>query len=202
MINRRQTYPLVLTAVLVCGALLFASCNATDVEVSENKKTPVISAPPANTTYPMPPLETSSLNNLGWTLSDGTHNLFSEFKGKVLVLDFYATWCVPCRKSVPHLIGLQKKYEDQGLQVIGLNVGGPGDEEKVSDFARELGIQYPLAIPDEELVTFLLSDIDAIPQTFIFDRGGLLVDRLIGFGPSSGEQIDAAVENALKTSAP
>jgi hypothetical protein len=76
-------------------------------------------------------------------------------------------------------------------------VGGPGDEEKVSDFARELGIQYPLAIPDEELVTFLLSDIDAIPQTFIFDRQGL-----IGFGPSSGEQIDHAVESALKTSVP
>lgn len=199
--HRRQKYKFILAAALVCSSIVFASCNATDVEVAE-KKAPVISGAPSNTTHPMPPLETSSLNNMGWKLSDGTHNLFSEFKGKVLVLDFYATWCVPCRKSVPHLIGLQKKYGDQGLQVIGLNVGGPEDEAKVSDFARELGIQYPLAIPDEELVTFLLSDIDAIPQTFIFDREGLLVDRLIGFGPSSGGQIDEAVESALKTSAP
>jgi thiol-disulfide isomerase/thioredoxin len=139
---------------------------------------------------------------MGWTISegsDGKHTLFSDYKGKVLVLDFYATWCNPCRKSVPHLIGLQKKYETQGLQVIGLNVGGPDDYERVPGFARELGIHYPLAIPDEELVTFLLSDSDAIPQTFVFDREGLLVDRLIGFGPSSGRQLDEAVESALKT---
>lgn len=150
----------------------------------------------------MPPVETTSLNNMGWKLSDGKHNLFSNYKGKVLVLDFYATWCNPCRKSVPHLIGLQKKYENQGLQVIGLNVGGPGDDKRVPGFAKELGIQYPLAIPDEELVTFLLSDGDGIPQTFIFDRDGLLVDRLIGFGSDSGEQIDQAVELALKTTTP
>jgi len=201
MINR-QTYRFILTAGLVCGVIFFASCNATDVEVPEKKTTPVISGAPPNTTHPMPPVETNSLNNLGWTLSDGKHSLFSEYKGKVLILDFYATWCTPCRKSVPHLIGLQKKFGDQGLQVIGLNVGGPGDEEEVSDFARELGIQYPLAIPDEELVTFLLSDIDAIPQTFIFDRDGLLADRIIGFGPSAGARIDEVVESALKASAP
>ncbi len=201
MTNRRQTYRFILTAALVCGLIFLASCNATDIKVTE-KKTPVISGPPTNTTFPMPPLETSSLNNMGWTLSDGTHSLFSEYKGKVLILDFYATWCTPCRKSVPHLIGLQKKFGDQGLQVIGLNVGGPEDEEKVSDFARELGIQYPLAIPDEELVTFFLSDINAIPQTFIFDREGVLADRVIGFGPSAGERIDEVVESALKTAAP
>lgn len=189
--------------MLSCAALiLLTACNATDVKVTNNK-TPVTSGPPPNTTYPMPPVNTSpSLNNLGWKLSDGKHALFSEYKGKVLVLDFYATWCNPCRKSVPHLIGLQEKYKDQGLQVIGLNVGGPGDEEKVPGFAKELGIQYPLAIPDEELVMFLLSDHDGIPQTFIFDRNGLLVDRLIGFGESSGAQIDEAVELALKTTTP
>jgi cytochrome c biogenesis protein CcmG/thiol:disulfide interchange protein DsbE len=187
---------------LICGLILMTACNATDVKTSDNKA-PVISGPPANTTFPMPPVEAaSSLNNMGWKLSDGKHSLFSEYKGKVLVLDFYATWCNPCRKSVPHLIELQKKHESQGLQVIGLNVGGPGDEEKVPGFAKELGIQYPLAIPDEELVMFLLSDHDGIPQTFIFDRNGLLVDRLIGFGNSSGERIDEAVESALKTTTP
>lgn len=199
-----QKYRFTHAPALVGGLTLLvflASCNATDVTVPA--KTPVVSAPPANTTYPMPPLNPmSSLNNMGWKLSDGKHALFSEYKGKVLVLDFYATWCEPCRKSVPHLIGLQKKYETQGLQVIGLNVGGPDDEEKIPGFARELGIHYPLAIPDEELVTFLLSDSDAIPQTFVFDREGKLVDRLIGFGMSSGARIDAAVESALKTTTP
>ncbi len=198
---KRQKYRIFPTLVLVCGAILLASCNATDVKVSE-KKTPVIAAPPGNTTHPMPPLETNSINNLGWTAGNGKRSLFSEYKGKVLVLDYYATWCNPCRKSVPHLIELQKKHAEQGLQVIGLNVGGPEDLDKVPDFAKELGIQYPLAIPDEELVSFMLGDENSIPQTFIFDRQGVLVEHVVGFGPTVGPRIDQAVETALKTSAP
>ena len=138
---------------------------------------------------------------MGWQLADGKRSVFSEYKGKVLVLDFYATWCVPCRDSVPHLIGLQKKHADQGLVVVGLNVGGPGDEQEVPAFAKEFGIQYALAKPDDELVSLLMSDFDAIPQTFVFDRQGKLVERLIGFGKGSGEKIDQAVESALQTSA-
>jgi len=150
----------------------------------------------------MPPLNGASINNLGWTFSGGKRNVFSDFKGKVLILDFYATWCEPCRRSVPHLIELQKKYEDQGLHVIGLNVGGEDDEAKVPDFANEFGIQYTLAKPDDELVTFLMANNDAIPQTFVFDRQGQLAERLIGFGPTAGQRIDSAVEVALKSPTP
>jgi thiol-disulfide isomerase/thioredoxin len=139
---------------------------------------------------------------MGWELADGRRSVFSEYKGKALILDFYATWCVPCRDSVPHLVGLQKKYESQGLKVVGLNVGGPGDEQEVPAFAKEFGIQYDLAKPDEDLVTFLLSDSDSIPQTFVFDRQGQLVERFVGFGPESGQHIDRAVETALQSGAP
>ena len=186
--------------VLACLVLL-AGCNSND-PVSTNSNTPVISNPPTGTTYPMPPTRTSSLTNMGWELPDGKRSVFSEYRGKVLVLDFYATWCVPCRDSVPHLIGLQKKFESQGLVVIGLNVGGPGDEKEVPAFAKEFGIQYTLGKPDEDLVTFLLNDSDAIPQTFVFDRQGQLVEHFVGFGPNTGEHLDAAVESGLKTSAP
>jgi cytochrome c biogenesis protein CcmG, thiol:disulfide interchange protein DsbE len=199
--TRLEKYKIFAAATIICGLVLLASCNATDVKVSETK-TPVISAPPGNTTYPMPPLEVSSINKMGWTVADGKRSLFSEYKGKVLILDYYATWCNPCRKSVPHLIELQKKHGDEGLQVIGLNVGGPQDLEKVPAFAREMGIQYPLAVPDDELVEFMLSDESAIPQTFVFDRDGMLVERVIGFSPAMGARIDFAVENALKASAP
>jgi thiol-disulfide isomerase/thioredoxin len=149
----------------------------------------------------MPPTgAAASLANMGWE-SNGNRSVFSEYKGKVLILDFYATWCAPCRDSIPHLIGLQKKYEDQGLQVVGLNVGGPGDEQLVPAFARQFGIQYPLARPDDDLVSFLLAGQDAIPQTFVFDRQGQLVQRFVGFGPSTGTYLDSAVETALKTPA-
>jgi len=147
----------------------------------------------------MPPTgRAASLANMGWQSTEGKRSVFSEYNGKVLVLDFYATWCGPCRQSVPHLIGLQKKYEDQGLVVIGLNVGGEDDLPKVPDFAKQFGIQYTLGTPDDDLVAFLLSDSDAIPQTFVFDRQGQLVQRFTGFGPETGVYLDAAVETGLK----
>ena len=181
-----------LLLVLICG---LAGCNSNDPP----PKRPGNSGPP-NTAFPMPPLS-GSLNTLGWTDDSGNRSVFSEFRGKVLVLDFYATWCVPCRDSIPHLVGLQKKHEAQGLQVIGLNVGGPDDPAEVPAFAKEFGIQYPLAIPDDDLVMFLMGDNNGIPQTFVFDRQGQLVERLTGFGPSSGEVIDRAVEAALQAPA-
>ena len=186
-------------AIILCSLPLLAACNGGE---TTNTNTPVISAPPTGTTFPMPPASGASLVNMGWEQGDGKRFVFSEYKGKVLILDFYATWCVPCRDSVPHLIGLQKKFEDQGLKVVGLNVGGPGDDQEVPAFAREFGIQYTLAIPDEDLVSLLLAESDAIPQTFVFDRQGQLVYRLIGFGKGSGAQLDRAVETALKTQAP
>ena len=189
---KKNLFPL--TGLLM---VLLASCNSNDTQ-----PTPVISSPPAGTTYPMPSTRTASLANMGWELPNGKRSVFSEYKGKVLVLDFYATWCLPCRDSVPHLIGMQKKYGDRGLNVVGLNVGGPGDEQQVPAFAKEFGIQYPLAKPDADLMTFLLGNDDGIPQTFVFDRQGQLVQRFLGFGPETGKFLDSAVETALQTSAP
>jgi len=186
-----------LLAALIC---VLSACNSNDSPTTASKA-PSNNAPP-NTAFPMPPLDGASINNLGWTFGGGRRNIFSDFKGKVLILDFYATWCEPCRRSVPHLIGLQKKYENQGLQVVGLNVGGDGDEEKVPGFANEFGIQYTLAKPDDELVNLLMANNDAIPQTFVFDRQGQLAERLIGFGPNAGDRIDNAVEAALQVPAP
>ena len=188
-----------LLAILICG---FASCNSYDPPSRISSKPPAGSSGPPSTSLPMPPINGASINNLGWNADGGKRSVFSEFKGKVLVLDFYATWCEPCRRSIPHLIGLQNQYADQGLEVIGLNVGGPDDTPKVPAFAKEFGIQYTLAIPDDELVTFLLGENDAIPQTFVFDRQGQLAERLIGFGPNAADRIDSAVEAALKTPAP
>ena len=184
-------------SIFLLSLMLLTSCTSTDTNANS---TPVISGPPS-TTYPMPPLTGASLSNMGWELTDGKRSVFSEYKGKVLVLDFYATWCVPCRDSIPHLIALQEKYKDQELTVVGLNVGGPGDKEKVPAFAKEFGIQYALAKPDEDLVSFLLSDSDAIPQTFVFDRQGQLVERFIGYDQEAGERLERVVESTLKTPA-
>lgn len=193
-LTRRHLISFVL---LISGALFLSACSSNDTADSANA--PVISAPP-KTALPMPPLNGRSLENMGWNLADGKHTAFSEFKGKVLILDFYATWCAPCRDSVPHLVDLQRRYEND-IQVIGLNVGGPDDADRVPDFARELKIQYPLGVPDNDLVGLLLADSDAIPQTFIFDRKGQLTKRFVGFGETTGEEMNQAVETAIQSSA-
>ena len=95
---------------------------------------------------------------MGWVLNDGKRATLADYQGKVLVLDFYATWCEPCRQSIPRLIALQKSYSSKGLQVVGLNVGGPDDRIKVSNFAKELAIQYPLGFPDQALSDLFLPE--------------------------------------------
>lgn len=134
---------------------------------------------------------------MGWTLLEGDRFTLADFHNKVLVLDFYATWCIPCRKSIPHLNQLQKRTGTQDLQIVGLNVGGPDDRVQVPAFARELEIQYPLGFPDKSLSDLFLSDNDSIPQTFVFDRNGQLVKRFIGYDDSTPGKLEQAIQSAL-----
>jgi thiol-disulfide isomerase/thioredoxin len=174
--------------------MLFASFIAacTSRKPPHTEATPVLSGPP-NTTYPMPPLKARP--EMGWALNDGKRATLAEYQGKVLVLDFYATWCAPCRESIPRLIALQKNYAPAGVQIVGLNVGGPDDRVKVAQFARELSIQYSLGFPDKSLTDLLLSDNDTIPQTFVFDRQGQLVKRFIGYEKSTGTQLEQLIRS-------
>ncbi|MDQ6652338.1 MAG: TlpA family protein disulfide reductase, partial [Acidobacteriota bacterium] len=143
-------------------------------------------------TYPMPPLKARS--EMGWALNDSRRATLADYEGKVLVLDFYATWCAPCRESIPRLIMLQKKYGPEGLQIVGLNVGGPDDRIKVAEFARELGIQYSLGFPDKALTDLFLYDDQTIPQTFVLGRDGQLVKRFIGYEKSTGTQLEQLIQ--------
>ncbi len=133
----------------------------------------------------------------GWALDNKQHATLADYKGKVVVLDFYATWCEPCRAETPRLVQLQEQYQPQGLQVIGLNVGGADDRDQVPAFAREFGIQYPLAFPDDEFADSFLGDNQNIPQAFVFDRNGELVKRFIGYSDSSGAEFERVVKASL-----
>jgi thiol-disulfide isomerase/thioredoxin len=132
-----------------------------------------------------------------WAVGNNQTAKLSDYKGKVVVLDFYATWCEPCRAEIPRLIQMQKEYGTNGLQVIGLNVGGDDDREKVPAFAKEFGIEYPLGFPDDNLVDQYLTDNQNIPQSFVFDRNGDLVKRFIGYSSSSGAELERIVQRAL-----
>ena len=131
-----------------------------------------------------------------WSIGNQTTKL-ADYKGKVVVLDFYATWCEPCRAEIPRLVQMQKDYGASGLQVIGLNVGGDDDRQKVPAFAKEFGIEYPLGFPDDTLVDEYLTDNQDIPQAFVFDRHGELVKRFVGYNSSSGAELERIVKGAL-----
>jgi peroxiredoxin len=107
-----------------------------------------------------------------WELKDmaGRTVKLSDFKGKVILLDFWATWCPPCREEIPGLIELQKKFGDRGLVVIGVSLDD-GGVDVVKPFINKLGINYPVLMGTEE-VARKYGDIQAIPTTFIIDRAG------------------------------
>ena len=146
----------------------------------------------------MPPLKARS--DMAWVLNDGTRATLADYEGKLLVVDFYATWCQPCRQSIPRLIALQQNYGPRGLQVVGLNVGGPDDRIKVANFAKELSIQYPLGFPDQALTELFLSDDQTIPQTFIFGRQGQLVKRFIGYDGAVGDELEQVIQKEITVS--
>ncbi|HKP45754.1 MAG TPA: TlpA disulfide reductase family protein, partial [Pyrinomonadaceae bacterium] len=129
--------------------------------------------------------------------NNGRKNL-SAYAGKVVVLDFYATWCQPCRLSIPKLNALQQQLGPDGLTVIGLNVGGADDRIKVNAFARELNIQYQLGFPDKALTDLFFADDETIPQTFVFSRNGQLTKRFVGFDEKAAAELEHTIELELK----
>ncbi|HEX6186757.1 MAG TPA: TlpA disulfide reductase family protein [Pyrinomonadaceae bacterium] len=134
----------------------------------------------------------------GWVFEDGKRATVGDYTGKVLLLNFYATWCGPCRIEMPHLIALHRKYEADGLQIVGLNVGGEDDYAEVPAFKQELGIQFPLAIPDEDFVDRYLGVNQNIPQSFVIDRQGRILKHFIGFSEESMSEVETVVQAALK----
>jgi thiol-disulfide isomerase/thioredoxin len=148
--------------------------------------------PASNQTAP-----TANLKDLGWQLQSGKNQKLSDLKGKVVVLDFWATYCPPCLEEIPHLVELQNKNKKNGLAVIGLNVGGDEDKSSIPKFVKKLNIKYDLGYPDEDLVTSLFGETDNIPQTFVFDRSGKLVKHVIGYGSEIKEELDMAIQRAL-----
>jgi peroxiredoxin len=116
----------------------------------------------------------------GWELKDvdGKPVNFSRFKGKVVVLDFWATWCVPCRSEIPGYVKLQEKYKDKGLAVIGVSLDQAGPEV-VKKFMGDFQMNYQVVMGDDAVVA-AFGGVDGIPTTFIIDRTGIIRDKKVG----------------------
>ena len=110
---------------------------------------------------------------------DGRPIRFSALKGKVVLLDFWATWCPPCRAEIPHFKELYTAYKGKGLEIIGasLDQGGP---KMVRSFIREQGVNYPMVMADAQLAE-AYGGIRGIPTTFLIDKQGKIAQRYVGY---------------------
>lgn len=146
--------------------------------------------------------ESNPLNETSFKMLDGSSKRLSDYKGKVVILDLWATWCGPCKAEIPHLIELANSYRDQGVEVIGLTNEDPNQHaELVRQFSQQFKINYPIGWADLGIATQLMkiNGRGGIPQTFIIGRDGQVKDKFVGFHPAiSPPQIKAALDKAVK----
>jgi thiol-disulfide isomerase/thioredoxin len=146
---------------LLSAVLLFSTACSPKKPSVPNVTLPVIGMAPA------------------WKLQDlaGKTVTADDFKGKVVVLDFWATWCPPCRAEIPGYVDLYRKYQDR-LAVVGVSLdqGGP---EAVRAFVAKFGVNYPIVMGDSTIEA-AFGGFEAIPTTFLIDRDGQIRDKKVG----------------------
>jgi len=171
----------------------FSSCSG----ASTSAEAPSNATPAAKPKSEYPPLPEkvaqAELTNL-----DNTVSKISDRKGKVVLLNLWATWCGPCRSEMPTLVRLQDKLRDSGLEVIGINA----DDESIdliNDFAAEMKLNYTLVWSTGQLQNELLriSKFGGIPQSFLIDREGNLRGVYKGANPVEIRQMEKLVESVV-----
>jgi peroxiredoxin len=153
---------------------------------------------PATTTTAACPANAKTAN-LNFTMKDmhGTDVRLSDYAGKVILLDFWATWCGPCKYEIPGFVELQERYGERGLQVIGVSVDDTMD--KLAPFAQQYNINYPILQGlGHDDVQEAYGPIWGIPINFVISRDGKICDKHTGLPPSEGQPLEKAVKDAFE----
>ncbi len=163
-----------LILIFVVGYLGYTSRKASQSvdEESYSTITPAFATVPSDV-RPAPDFELPDVNGKKVRLSD--------FKGKIIILNFWATWCPPCRAEIPGFIELYKKYKDKGVEIIGISLDEGGLKD-VIPFMKEFGINYRILLGNYK-VTQDYGGIRGIPTTFVIDRKGSIRAKYVGYRP-------------------
>jgi|SRR5215831_3670986 len=113
----------------------------------------------------------------------------ADLKGKVVIIDFWATWCAPCKQEMPGYQRLADRYRSKGFEVVGLKSDAMADTEDPLKFARKIGVHYPLAITTDDL-TQKFGGVRGLPTTLLYDRKGILRKKVIGFEYTEAIEVD------------
>jgi cytochrome c-type biogenesis protein len=126
---------------------------------------------------------------------DGKTMRLSDLRGKAVLLNFWATWCVPCKIEMPWFVELQREYGAQGLQIVGVAMDDASRED-IAKFAKDMGVNYPILI-GKEAVGDQYGGVPALPETFFIGRDGKIVDKILGLRGKG--DIEEDIKRALDT---
>ena len=188
----------VVSTLIVLGlvaAFAASSCNSNDPD----SKSPATAANPgAPGATPAVPAIVLSTEMQG---ANGQPIKLSNYSGKVLLVNLWATWCGPCRRETPELVRLHKEYQSRGVEMVGLSTEDPvASAQSVHDFVQQFGVDYQVGWATREVAIALmqLSGRSSIPQSFIITRDGRIKKQFIGFHPvQTPPLLKQALEEAL-----
>jgi len=189
-----------LAVLSLFAAFGISSCKSNDsTQPAANTKANSSSAktaPPASAPVVMLP---ANVSNAELKAVAGAPIRLSEYNGKVLVVNLWATWCGPCRLEIPELVKLGKEFRSRGLEIVGLSTEDPeATAQSVPQFIKNYNVDYRVGWATPEVAITLMQGRDAIPQSFVISRSGRIIKRFIGFNPvATPPQIRAAIEEAL-----
>jgi peroxiredoxin len=132
--------------------------------------------------------------NFKLSTTSGQQVSLEGYRGRVLVLDFFATWCQPCRISIPHLVEMNNKYGKQGLQVLGMSADEDG-EKAVKAFANQYRITYPIALAGES--TQVDFGVRSVPVMFVIDKKGRVAEVFRGFTDEVARSSEQLIKKLL-----
>lgn len=140
-----------------------------------------------------PKADESGVTDFTLPALDGREVKLSDYKGQVVIIDFWATWCPPCRNSIPTFIRLYDKYHDQGLEILGV---GLDDEAALLKYANEAKIPYPVLVGNNEIGKAY--GVTGIPKTIFIDKKGKIRKTQVGFAPELEAQFDILVDSLVR----
>lgn len=127
-------------------------------------------------------------------LSTGKNVHLSDYKGKAVLLNFWATWCGPCKVEIPWFVELQKQYGPQGLAILGVAMDD-GGRDKILEFAHEMNVNYAVLQGTDKVGDAY--NVDAFPTTYYVGRDGIIVSAVLGLAPH--KDVEDNIKAALKT---
>lgn len=167
----------------------------TPVIAEASAPAPAVTAdPPATTDLPL------EVAVAPLTDANGASFKLGDFFGKVMVVNFWATWCGPCRREIPELVQLHKEFHSRGVEMIGLSTEDPAASgEKVRKFIQDFQIDYRIGWAPVAVAAPLMKESQAIPQIFVISRDARILKHFRGFSPAyTYPQLKQALEDALK----